>query len=104
MTTARMKQLLTDGEGLTIEYKKCQSKISASVYETVCSFSNRYGGHLVLGADDDGNVIGIDRAASKQMRKDFANTLNNSLKMSPLLYLTTTGLWLAPTLSKHTSS
>ena len=87
MTTDRMKQILAEGEGLTIEYKECESKVGASVYETVCSFSNRYGGHLVLGADDDGNVLGVERASSKQMRKDFANTLNNPQKMSPLLYL-----------------
>ena len=87
MTQARMKQILSEGESLTIEYKTCKNKIGESAYETVCSFSNRYGGHLVLGADDDGNVLGVDRTASKQMRKDFANTLNNPQKMSPQLYL-----------------
>jgi len=87
MTISRMKQLLAKGEGFTVEYKTCDNKISASVYETVCSFSNRYGGHLILGTDDNGNVIGIDRTASKQMRKDFANTLHNPQKMSPSLYL-----------------
>lgn len=83
----RIKQILSEGEGFTIEYKTCENKIGASVYETVCSFSNRYGGHLVLGADDNGNALGVDRTASKQMHKDFANTLNNPQKMSPLLYL-----------------
>jgi len=54
MTTARIRQLLADGEGFTIEYKECVNKLNNSVWETVCSFSNRYGGHLILGAENDG--------------------------------------------------
>ena len=87
MTVQRMKQLLAEGEGLTIEYKKCIDKLSNSVYETVCAFSNRYGGHLILGADDNGTPIGINKNASIQLRKDFINTLNNPQKMSPTLFL-----------------
>ena len=87
MTVKRMEQLLAEGEGLTVEYKKCKDKLSNSVYETVCAFSNRYGGHLILGVDDDGTPIGINRAASMQLRKDFVNTLNNPKKMSPSLFL-----------------
>jgi len=82
-----MRQLLAEGEGLTVEYKKCTDKISATVYETVCAFSNRYGGYLVLGADDEGKILGVNRAATKGLRKDFVNTLNNPQKMSPLVYL-----------------
>jgi len=80
-------QLLTEGEGFTVEYKKCNDKISTTVYETICAFSNRYGGHLVLGVDDEGKVLGVNRAAAKGLRKDFVNTLNNPQKMSPLMYL-----------------
>ena len=87
MTVGRMKKILTEGEGFTVEYKKCKDKLSSSIYETVCSFSNRYGGHLVLGVDDDGNVLGVSRNAVKGLKADFANTLNNPQKMSPSLFL-----------------
>lgn len=87
MTPDYIKQLLADGEGLTIEYKECVSEISKSVYETVCSFSNRYGGHLILGAKDDGTPIGIIPNAVQQMKKDFASMLNNPHKISPSLFL-----------------
>jgi len=40
MTTDRMRQLLSEGKGLTIEYKECVNELSNSVWETVCSFSN----------------------------------------------------------------
>ena len=44
MTTQRLEQILKNGESYNIEYKTCRNKLSGSVFETVCSFSNRYGG------------------------------------------------------------
>ena len=90
MTPNRIQQLLTDGEGLTIEYKECSNELSNSVWETVCSFSNRYGGHLILGAKDDGTPIGINPKAAQQIKRNFANTLNNPQKTSPSLFLNLT--------------
>ena len=88
MTPERLQKLLSQGEGITIEFKTCKNKISPSVYETICAFANRYGGHIILGVDDKGNVLGVDPSSVAGMRKDFANTLNNSQKVSPPMYLT----------------
>lgn len=87
MTTERICQLLAEGEGLTIEYKECRNELSNSVWETVCSFSNRYGGHLILGALDDGTPVGVNPKSAEQMKKNFASTLNNPAKTSPSLFL-----------------
>ena len=87
MTTELMRDLLTNDEKITIEYKTCQRGIQEDVYETVCSFSNRYGGYIIMGVEDDGTPIGINRNMSKDMRKNFVNQLNNSDRMSPTLYL-----------------
>jgi len=87
MTSNHIKQLLAEGEGLTIEYKKCVGALSKSVWETVCAFSNRYGGHLILGVSDNGTPVGVDRNAAGQIKKDFANTLNNPQKIAPSLFL-----------------
>ena len=87
MTVDRITQLLSDGEGLTIEYKECVDKLSNSVWETVCSFSNRYGGHLILGAHDDGTPIGVNPNSAQQMKQNFASMLNNPQKTSPSLFL-----------------
>lgn len=38
MTTELMRDLLTNDEKITIEYKTCQRGIQEDVYETVCSF------------------------------------------------------------------
>ena len=74
MTINRIKQLLADGEGLMIEYKECVNGLNNSVWETVCSFSNRYGGHLILGAEDDGTPIGVNPNAVQQIKRNFVNT------------------------------
>ena len=57
MTVERLEKLLKEGEGFTTEFKECTNALNNSVFETVCSFSNRYGGWLLLGVRDDGEVI-----------------------------------------------
>jgi ATP-dependent DNA helicase RecG len=57
MTPERLKKLLSQGEGWDIEFKECVGALNNSVFETVCSFSNRYGGHLLLGVDDGGKLL-----------------------------------------------
>ena len=87
MTTELMRQLLSKDEKITIEYKECQNGIYDDVYETVCPFSNRYGGYIIMGVKDGGIPIGINRNMIKDMKKNFVNQLNNPDKMSPTLYL-----------------
>lgn len=87
MTQEKMRDLLSKDEKITIEYKECVNKIHDSVYETVSAFSNRYGGHIILGVQDGGIPIGVNRRAVKDMKKNFVNQLNNPNKMSPTLYL-----------------
>ena len=87
MTPEHLRQLLAEGEGLTIEYKECIDSLSNSVFETVCAFSNRYGGHLILGVKDDGAPVGVNPGAAGQIKKNFVNMLNNPQKTSPSLFL-----------------
>ncbi|MDR1321344.1 MAG: putative DNA binding domain-containing protein [Gracilibacteraceae bacterium] len=84
---AKIRKLLREGEGLTIEYKRCHNKLSQSVYETVCSFSNRYGGDMLLGVENDGTVTGVEPAAAGRLKKDFANALNNPQIFNPTLFV-----------------
>ena len=59
MTLDSLKRILANSEGTEIEYKKSQTGLARSVYESICAFLNRRGGHVVLGADDDGTILGI---------------------------------------------
>lgn len=90
MTVEKLEELLQAGEGFTIEYKECVNGLNNSVFETVCSFSNRYGGYLLLGvkeAGDKGVVIGVNPKCIVDMKKNFVNMLNNPQKIHPSLYL-----------------
>jgi len=48
MTAEHIRKLIKEGEGFTVEFKACTNALNNSVFETVCSFSNRYGGLCLL--------------------------------------------------------
>ncbi|MDR1328781.1 MAG: putative DNA binding domain-containing protein [Oscillospiraceae bacterium] len=83
----KLQQLIRDGEGLTVEFKRCAQELPKNVYETVCSFSNRYGGHILLGVEDDGAVSGVAPEAVSQIKKDFVSAMNNAQRFSPTLFI-----------------
>lgn len=88
MTEAEILELIKDGEGITVEFKKSTNEITKDVYDTVCSFSNRDGGHIFLGIKDNGVIVGVAPEAVDQMKKDFVTAVNNSNKIYPPMYLT----------------
>lgn len=83
-----LMNLIRQGEGLTVEFKKSTTDITKAVYDTVCSFSNRDGGHIFFGVKDDGTILGVDKNCVELMKKNFVTTINNESKMYPPLYLT----------------
>jgi ATP-dependent DNA helicase RecG len=87
MAVELIKKLLSEGEGFTVEFKENVNELNRSVFETVASFSNRYGGHIILGVTDDGKILGVKRNCAAAMKKNFVNMLNNPQVFAPTLYL-----------------
>ena len=87
MKIEKLQELLDGGENIAVEFKQSKSKLNKDVFESVCAFLNRNGGHLFLGTDDDGNVVGIDIDAIEKVKKDFVTSMNNPQKISPTFYL-----------------
>lgn len=90
MTIKKLEELLQAGEGFTIEYKECVNGLNDSVYETVCSFSNRYGGYILMGVKEVNHkavITGVNPKCVSDMKKNFVNMLNNPNKIHPSLYL-----------------
>ena len=83
----KLKQIICDGEGLTVEFKHCESELSATVYETVSSFSNRYGGYMLLGVENDGAISGVNPEKTSKLKIDFATALNNPNLFAPTLFI-----------------
>ena len=75
------------GETVSVEFKRCGGNIEHDVYETVCSFSNRFGGDIYLGILDDGTVNGVPEKAAPSMIKNFITVLANPALFSPTLTL-----------------
>jgi ATP-dependent DNA helicase RecG len=94
MTLEELNYILDKGEGTTIEYKIAQGGVPASLYETVVSFSNTDGGTIVLGADNDGKVLGLNADKVPKYLQDIATSLNNPENVNPPLYL-------KPSIVKH---
>ena len=54
MTESEILKLIQSGESITVEFKKATNEITKDVYDTVCAFSNREGGHIFLGINCSG--------------------------------------------------
>jgi len=82
-----LKKIISSGESITVEFKESKKKINKDVYDSVCAFLNRHGGHLFLGVKDNGDIAGVDKDAVDQLKKDFVTSLNNPQTLNPAFYL-----------------
>ncbi len=88
MTEAdRIRQILRQGEGLTVEFKEAQTDLPKTLFETICAFLNREGGTILLGVRDDGTVLGVDPGAVSRLAKDLVSTANSPEKLAPICRL-----------------
>lgn len=82
-----LQAVLNIGETIGVEFKRCGNGIEADVYETVCSFLNRFGGDIYMGVLDDGTVVGVPENAAQDMIRNFIKVVSNQNIMSPTVYL-----------------
>ncbi len=83
-----LQSILTIGENVAVEFKRCGNGIESDTYESVCSFLNRFGGDLFMGVLDDGTIIGVPEKAAADMVKNFVSVISNTALFSPTVYLT----------------
>lgn len=89
MTIEEMKRMINTGEKIDVEFKKSENGLNKDIYETVCSFNNRNGGHIFLGVEDKTRkIVGINPEAVDKIKKDFTTAINNANKINPPMYLT----------------
>ena len=87
MKIERLKEIISGGESITVEFKQSKAKLNKDVFESVCAFLNRNGGYLFLGVEDKGGITGIDPEAVERVKKEFVSSMNNPQKISPAFYL-----------------
>ncbi len=87
MNVKTLKSILTIGETVAVEFKRCGNGIESDTYETVCSFLNRFGGDIFMGVLDDGTVSGVPEKAAPDLVKNFTTVVSNPALFSPTVYL-----------------
>ncbi|MBW3091143.1 RNA-binding domain-containing protein [Bifidobacterium miconisargentati] len=83
MTPEELQSHLSQGEGVSQEFKRCGALPEADVFETVCSFANRQGGSIFLGVDDDGNILGVNPKLVRDIERNIANVTCNPNTFGP---------------------
>lgn len=87
MTAEELKIILARGEAVDSEFKESTHQLARSIYESICAFLNRKGGHIVLGAKDDGTVVGIDPDSINVQMDTLVKDMNNPQLFRPTYYL-----------------
>lgn len=83
----QLLQIINEGECVTTEFKESKNNLPKSLFETVCAFLNRNGGHIFLEVSDLKEITGIEKSKVQILKKNFINLCNNPEKIEPTVYL-----------------
>jgi ATP-dependent DNA helicase RecG len=81
---ATLKKLIESGEGNTVEFQQAVAKDTG---RTICAFANTDGGHLIIGVEKNGGIVGLERAKLD----DLQQAVSNSYKICSPVPLTQVG-------------
>ena len=76
MDSKEIKQLIQNGEKIDVEFKESKNALTKDVFDTVCSFNNRNGGHILLGVNDKREIVGVRK---RKLIKLLKNLLRQSI-------------------------
>lgn len=82
-----LERFIQEGEGISVEFKRCGAQPGQDTFETICSFANRQGGSILLGVRDDGTVEGVPEASALNIERNISNVTSNPdlFNVSPLV-------------------
>ena len=81
LNTENIQLLIDSGEGYNVEFKvRVPSKVR-ELTEEICAFANADGGYLLIGIDDNGQIIGTS------LENDKRSAIQGSIsEISPTLH------------------
>ena len=83
MSIDRLKRLLKERENIHLEFKEASIALPGNLFETICAMLNRDGGDIILGADDNGKIKGVEADKIETIVSNLVNLSNNSQKLDP---------------------
>ncbi len=84
-TSEQIKLWASEGETISIEFKRSRKSLSRSAFESMCAMLNRCGGHILLGIEDDGTIVGVDDAKTQQ--ENLIKDMNNEQLIRPSIFM-----------------
>ena len=87
MNQDELLRILREGEGISVEFKRCGNIPEHDTFETICSFANRQGGYILLGVSDNGTVVGVDGKNALDIQRNIVSRVNDpkAFNTPPLL-------------------
>lgn len=83
----QIKKMILLGENITTEFKNTSNELPKNLFETICAFLNTIGGYIILGVNDQKEIIGIDESVKDKLKKDFSSLCNNKEVIYPTVIL-----------------
>jgi ATP-dependent DNA helicase RecG len=83
MNIDRVRRLLKQKENIRLEFKEAKTALPENLFETICAMLNRDGGDIILGADDNGNIRGVEQSKMSTIVTNLVNLSNNPKKLDP---------------------
>ena len=68
--TETIQSLIDSGEGYNVEFKVRVPSIVRELTEEICAFANADGGYLLIGVDDNGQIIGTGFTETSYCRRN----------------------------------
>lgn len=84
MDEKTIKETLLKGERVTLECKKAKAEVPKSIWQTYSAFANTIGGLILLGVDEDLQVL-IPHIQRQDAWRHHADTINFLLYKSSTL-------------------
>jgi len=84
--TTKLEALVASRERQQVEFKQQLPKddeTKSKVMKTVCAFANGQGGSLLVGVDDDRNLIGIDERSVDRLRDQLTQMIGTWVDPRP---------------------
>lgn len=82
----KLEAMVTRRERQQVEFKQQLPKddeTKSKVMKTVCAFANGLGGSLLLGVDDDRNLIGVDERSVDRLRDQLTQMIGSWVEPRP---------------------
>ncbi len=73
----QIRYLISMGENIHTEFKRCKNGFGSDIYETVCAFENRFCGDILYGGFDNGKIEGVLEKSVTVMIKNFTTIISN---------------------------